>query len=201
MSGVLLDATAVVLGHKEVGSSSERITVEATSGSTSHIHITIGICCYGVARSKSSSNPQLSGVLLDATAVVLGHKEVLISSERIAVKATKCMTGHIHITVGICCYGVARSNFSSNPQLSGVLLDAIAVVLGHKEVGSSSERIAVEATRCPTSHIHITVGICCYGVARSSFSSNPQLSGVLLDATAVVFGDKEVLSSSERIAV
>jgi hypothetical protein len=37
--------------------------------------------------------------------------------------------------------------------------------------------------------------------AISSLSSNPQLSRVLLDATTVVFGDNEVSSSSERIAI
>ena len=71
---LLLDATAVVLGHKGVSCSSQRIAVEAASGITSHIHITVGICCYGVAKSSLSCNPQLPGVLLDATAVVLGDK-------------------------------------------------------------------------------------------------------------------------------
>ena len=175
MSGVLLDATTVVLGDKEVSSSSERIAVEATKGITGHIHITTGICCDGEACSNFSSNPQLSGVLLDATTVVLGHKEVVGSSERIAVEATIGITGHIHITTGICCYGQAPSLFSSNPQLSGVLLDATTVVFGDKEVVGSSERIAVEATLCITSHIDITTGICCYGVAQSILSSNPQL--------------------------
>jgi len=82
-----------------------------------------------------------------------------------------------------------------------LLLDATAVVFGDKEVLSSSERIEVEATSGFTSHIHITFGICCYREAISILSSNDQLSGVLLDANTVVFGDKEVLSSSERIAV
>ena len=139
--------------------------------------------------------------MLDATTVVLGDKEVVGSSERIAVKATIGKTGHIHITIGICCYGPAISILSSNPHLSGVLLDTTTVVLGNKEVSSSSKRIEVEATLCITGHIHIATGICCDGVAISIFSSNPQLSGVLLDATTVVLGDKLVIGSSERIAV
>ena len=106
-----------------------------------------------------ASNPQLSGVLLDATTVVFGDKEVVGSSERITVKATSGRTSHIHITIGICCYGDACSIFTSNPQLLGILLDATAVVFGDKKVVSSSERIAIEATICLTSHIHIAVGI------------------------------------------
>jgi len=53
---LLLHATTVVFGNKEVCSASERITIKSCSGITGHKDITIDIGRYGEAKCRSSSN-------------------------------------------------------------------------------------------------------------------------------------------------
>ena len=87
--------------------------------------------------------------------------------------------------------------------MAGELLDPIAVIFGDEDLVGAIllHGIAVQSACCVSGHVDIVIGIRGNRGGNGISTRYPQLLGVKSHATAAVFGEVEIVSAGQGIAV